>query len=379
VIPVNLTPAAAGLMGLLTVGAAEPPPTPGRATCTCPCAPAPAGETAAGALVPRPTPAAFALNRKGRDLYRQRRFAEARDAYRAALGSDPTFVAPRLNIACAFAQEERFAEAVNEATTLAKLRYVPWAREIDQAADLAPLRVRPEGQALRAALDRAAVEWGAAFAGSSPALLYVARTAPAIRLPPAGVLLLGLAQEIFAYFPATGTHRQITAEDGRVLAFVRSPDGRAVVYLTAGKLVREPGQPDRLRGLLVRRLDLPRMALGRPFELPGDIIRVGLRFAEQSSASLQVVTADGQSRVMVFDGAALLTAPAAAHFGPPTVVLDARGVRAASSLRQSGDCALAARDEHRPGGPPAVRIEARGRKFTLLGPQGAGLAGLPFP
>src|SRR6185295_11665915 len=90
------------------------------AGCSCPCPAAPAGDvglpgTSAQAPPPAAHAPAFDLNRAGRDLYRQRRWQEARTSYRAALAADPAFLAPHLNIACSFAQEERFAEAVNEA------------------------------------------------------------------------------------------------------------------------------------------------------------------------------------------------------------------------------------------------------------------------
>ena len=54
------------------------------------------------------------------------------------------------------------------------------------------------------------------------------------------MLHLGLEQEILAWLPASGSYRQVTAEEGRVLGFVQSPDRRTIVYVRAGRLVREP-------------------------------------------------------------------------------------------------------------------------------------------
>jgi len=54
-----------------------------------------------------------------------------------------------------------------------------------------------------------------------------------------------------------------------VLALVKSPDGRRIVFMRAGRLVRMPGQPDLLRGLSVRQLDLPSMTMGPVIDLPG--------------------------------------------------------------------------------------------------------------
>ena len=58
-----------------------------------------------------PDPQATELNAAAKVLYRQGRWDEARTEYRAAVAADPTFLAPRLNIACSFVRQERFAEA----------------------------------------------------------------------------------------------------------------------------------------------------------------------------------------------------------------------------------------------------------------------------
>ena len=73
----------------------------GSPACTCPCAPT------ASSLLPTPRTEAWELNRQGRDLYRQRRWAEARQRYAGALTADPEFLGPRLNVATAHAQEGR--------------------------------------------------------------------------------------------------------------------------------------------------------------------------------------------------------------------------------------------------------------------------------
>jgi hypothetical protein len=249
-------------------------------TCTCPCVPAGAS------LLPSPRPQAFQLNREGRDLYRQRRWAQARQRYTAALAADPEFLGPRLNLATAHAQEGQFGEAVREATALVERAFVPWAREVREAADLAPLHTRPERQALESALARAGAAWGTQLRDG---FLFVARLRAPVRLPPpdvTGVLHLGLEQEIFAWDPRSGRIRQVTADDGRVLGFVATPDGQALFYLRAGKLVRTSGQPDRLRDLTLRRLDLASMALGAPVRVPGDVEALQLTPARAGSVRL---------------------------------------------------------------------------------------------
>jgi hypothetical protein len=362
----------AGTLVPALLALAEPP------ACTCPCPP-PATNGTPAPLVHVPAAAAHALNREGRDLYRQRRWPEARAKYRAALAADPAFVAPRLNLATAFAQDERFADAVAEAAALMRQAFVPWAREVDEAADLAPLAARPEKAALVAARAGAAAAWGTSLAG---ALLLLARSGPPVRLPPRGVLHLGLAQEIFAYLPHAGGYRQVTAEDGRVLAFLRSADGRTVVYARAGRLVREDGPP-RLRGLALVQLDLPTMSLGPAVLVPGDVERLVVSPAG-SQFHVQVSTAGGDSHLR-FDGRALLaSAPAPRSRRGPGFVVTGQGSRAAGApadARAPSGCRYRARDlAAGSAGVPQVEIAAgAGARFRVGGPHGAALTGLPFP
>jgi hypothetical protein len=358
---------------LATFAALELAGSPG---CTCPCtAPAPSSHP-----FRRPGRAAFDLNRQGREHYRARRWEEARARYREALNADPTFLAPRLNIACAHAQQERFAEAVSEASELARAEFVPWAREIREAADLAPLHARPEMKVLRGQLEAAGRAWGASLQG---ALLFVARRAPAVNLPPRGVLYLGLEQEILGWLPASGMYRQVTAEEGRVLGFVQSVDGHIVVYVRAGRLVREPGRKPSLRALSLRKLDLVTMALGPEVPIRDDVVELHLELPA-GDTSTRVVLDTGQSvTAHRFDGTSLL--PVAAErtdprSGGPALRLTAAGVVRGSRDARSAPCRFEARDVRPAGAPPAVRIQAHGRKPVLLDAAfGAGLRGLPFP
>jgi hypothetical protein len=368
---------AAALFELLAQAAAPAgrPARPESAPCVCPCA------DAAPSTHPfrRPGQVAFDLNRKGREHYRARRWEEARASYRQALEADPAFLAPRLNIACAHVQQERFAEGVAEASELARVGFVPWSRQIREAADLAPLHARPEMKALQEALQAAGRSWGAALQG---AVLFVARRAPPVRLPPRGVLYLGLEQEILAWLPASGTYRQVTAEEGRVLGFVQSADGQTVVYVRAGRLVREPGRRPTLRALSLRRLDLPTMALGPEVPVPGDVLAVQVK-PPAADASVQVVLDRGSTRgVFRFDGDALIPAAgsAAAPDGGLWLRLTAAGVQASHREKRSAPCRFEVRDSRLFGKAPAMTVRAPGGKSIVLeAPFGAGLRGLPFP
>src|SRR5205814_5523654 len=110
----------------------------------CPLLAPAAGAPGSAAVVHNPTAAAMALNNEGKALYRQGRWTEARGKYQAALAADPDWLAPVLNAACALARQERFPEAAAEAAALVRRGFVPWGREVLEAADLAALHVRPE-------------------------------------------------------------------------------------------------------------------------------------------------------------------------------------------------------------------------------------------
>jgi hypothetical protein len=354
------------------------PPTPVAMAAACPARGVAPGTPGDRAVAPAPLPAAQALNNEAKQLYRQRRWDEALARYRAAADADPAFLAPRLNAACALARNERLGEAIREATTLVQRGYVPWAREVLEAADLAPLHVRPEMATLRTAVAAAAAAWGASL---EDAVVFVARTRPPVQLAGEGVLVLALAQEVFAWLPRTGGYRQVTADDGRVLAFVRSDDGRTLVYVRAGKLVRAPGQPPALRGLTLRTLDLPTMTLGSPLPLgDGDLTDLELRLPAGSPPELRITTAtDRTARLWFLQGAALVPAAASTGRPGPAVHLTAAGVAASQQTVALPGCRLTARDRRVRGEIPRVQVTGRGPALTLEARYGAGLAGLAFP
>jgi hypothetical protein len=342
----------------------------------CPV-PAPvAGADGTAAVARAPAPAAITLNNEGKALYRQDRWREARDKYLAAQAADPEFLAPALNAACAQARLDRFAEAADEAVALVRRAFVPWGREVLEAADLAGLHVRPEMKRLRAAIAEAGPAWGRAV---MPGLFFVARTRPAVKLDGQGVLVLRLNQELFAWLPATGRYRQVTADDGRVLAAVRSGDGRTVVYVRAGKLVRGPGGPPRLRGLTLRHLDVPTMALAAPVDVPGDIEELALWPAPPGALADLRVRTGGQDHHYRLVGGALVSAPAGAVQGRPAARLTGAGVADRGQVAAPAPCAFQAADEARAGQAPRVRVTAGKQSSVLDAPLGAGLAGLPFP
>jgi hypothetical protein len=346
----------------------------------CPNPGAEAGaEGRAGIGVP-PAQAAMDLNREGKALYREGHFAEARAKYEQALLADPEFLAPSLNRACAFAREEKFLPAAQEATALIRRAYVPWGKDVMEAADLGALQIRPRwATVLQSTLVESAPAWGKLVQAG---LLLVARNQPPVKLQGQGTLVLGLNQDIYAWSPQSGRFLQVTAEDGRVLAFVRSSDGRKLVLLRAGRLLRTPGQPDLLRGLGVREIDLDHMTSGPVVELPGDVREVSL-WPTTGAAILQVTGPLGSNGLLRFDGKTL--EPAGSGYARPlpgarVVRLSNRGVLSPASEELDLGCAFSVRDEPDPKGVSRVRVQPRkGKAFFLDARYGAGLGGLPFP
>jgi hypothetical protein len=194
-----------------------------------------------------------------------------------------------------------------------------------------------------------------------------------------GVLVLNLGQEIFAWQPHTGRYLQVTADDGRVLAFAQSTTGDKIVYVRAGRLIRQPGTPEALRSLSLRLLELPTMELSPPVDLPGDVRKVELWFPGAGMAALRVTSGTGEIQHFRFSGQRLETAPPSAPPpGTPTTVLTPDGV--GPSSRRFATCAFSASDVAGKEESRSVRISVGKRTDALLDAKhGAGLYGLPFP
>jgi len=335
----------------------------------------------------QPAPKATALNATGKTFYREGKWEEARAQYRAAVAADADFRAPTLNIACSYVRQERFAEATAEVRKLLEGGYVPWAREILEAADLGALKARPEMATVQQAMVDAAGRWGAGLADD---VFFVARLRPPLRVPPtgAGVFILGPQQEAYAWSPVTGRYRQLTAEDGRVLAVLPLSDRRRLLYVTGDKLVRAASGAEALRGIALRILDLPTMSLGPPVPVAGDVTRLELE-AQARQFLVHVAGDKTEGRFTVEPHVAALMPRAqpplrrhdrAGDVAGTAVVITARGAVGSREQRLRGACPLLARNREGKGegGVSTIEIVVPGRKPLLLKPRlGAGLAGLP--
>jgi len=373
---------AALLAGLLAATPAAPAPeatTPAPARGCLPAAPLPG----LGVVDPfrPPDPKATELNSAGKSYYRDGKWEEARIEYRAAETADPAFLAPRLNVACSFVRQERFAEATAEVEALLARAYVPWAREVLEAADLGALKPRPEMTRIRRAMAAAAAAWGADL---DDAVLFVGRARAPLKIPAtgAGFFILNPHQEVYAFLPTTGRFRQLTSEDGRVIALLRTPDRRRVVYVTAEKLIRGAKDDDlALRGVAIGELTLATMTAEPLIRVAGDVRRVELA----AVGAMVTFKIDGDRVSGLFrraDRGGLDPLPPNPR-SKGGAVITARGAEPAPAAPQStsgAGCRSSAREIAAPGKPRTVVVSAPGRPPRRLGEQfGAGLVGLPIP
>jgi len=328
-----------------------------------------------------PDPKATELNSAGKSYYRDGKWEEARIEYRAAEKADPTFLAPRLNVACSFVRQERFAEATAEVEALLSKAYVPWAREVLEAADLGALKPRPEMARIRQAMATAAAAWGGDLDG---AVLFVGRARAPLRIPPtgAGFFIINPHQEVYAFLPTTGRFRQLTNEDGRVVAMLPAPGGRRILYVVADKLIRGAKEGDlALRGVAIGELTLTTMTAETPVRIEGDVRRLEIG----SVGAMTLVKVEGDKASGMFrrgeKGALEPLPPKPGWHG--AVVLTPRGAEpapAAPVAAVSGGCRASAREAAAPGKPRTVVVSAPGRPPRRIGEQfGAGLTGLPLP
>jgi hypothetical protein len=317
------------------------------------------------------------LNGEGKQLYRQERWDEARAKYEAALGADPGMLAAQLNLACAFSRQGRYGEAAQEAAALIRQAYVPYSREVMEAADLGILQSQPSFRVIQSAQAEAAVAYGAQLAD---AVFFVARTRPPIGLAGEGSLVLGLSQELFAWIPRTGRYLQVSAEDGRVLAVAVSADRKHAAYVLAGRLVREQGKLPVLRELSVRVLEVPTMTLGPKVALPGDVRQVQLWYAQ--APEMRIIDAEGERKsVRLANGEWQPSASAGAGVKARIVVLTTAGVAPSGrKVAEKPGCRFALAPEKDAAGVWRIRVSKPGAKpFVLDTRYGAGLDGLLFP
>jgi hypothetical protein len=252
---------------------------------------------------------------------------------------------------------------------------MPWSREVLEAADLGALKVQPQMADVKRALASAAAAWGT---GLDDAVIFVGRQREPLHIPDAmgGRFILNPHQEAFAYLPETGRFRQLTAEDGHVVAVARSPDRRRILVVTAQTLIK--GEKPGLDGVAVRELTLATMSVSPPAQFPGAMADL-LVHATPHGFLMQVVNGRGNPWFTLGSNGALVPAGAAARI-PVVAAVRAWGTDAVNSEPIGGACGIVARDRPGKGGAARViEVTARGRSRIIGEPFGAGLAGLPLP
>jgi hypothetical protein len=328
------------------------------------------------AVAKLPTDAAMRENAEGKRLYREERFAEARGKYRAALAADPDFLGAQLNLACAYSREGRYGDAADEAIKLVRAAYVPWQREVREATDLGILQNQMDYARVTQAMAAAAREWGGQL---GKAVMFVARTRPPVNVAGEGVLVLRLNQEIFAWNPLTGRYFQVTAEDGRVLGFVRSADGRRIAYLLGGKLVRQPGRSDAFRELSVRVLEMADMTLGRGFPIAAEASKVELRFF--ATPEIRLTGPSGETTLLRLGETGweeISTLRKSDRLS--SLVLTSAGIEPEGDRIKHAGCSFDLVSQRDTNGLPQIEVRrADGKRFSLDARYGAGRPGLLFP
>jgi hypothetical protein len=315
-------------------------------------------------------------NGEGKQLYRQERWEAAREKYRAALASDPEILGAQLNIACSYSRQGRFDEAAEEAIKLIRRSYVPWAREVQEAADLGILQSQPVFTKIQTARSEAAVEWGSRLHGG---VFFVARTKPPVKVVGEGILVLRLNQEIFAWIPETGRFFQVTSEDGQVLAFAISSDKRRLAYLLGGKLVRINDHPALLRGLSLRVLDLASMSQTPAVPLAGDFKDVRLLFSSVPELNLTEAN-QTKTALKLVDGVLEKGVGRPRSETESEVLLTGRGVASTPRQMKRKNCHFEMLPYFDTAGIPHLQIRRSGSKPFLLNTRyGAGLNGMLFP
>ena len=168
------------------------------------------------------------------------KWEEARIEYRAAEKADPTFLAPRLNVACSFVRQERFARPPPRRGAARRASF-PGARGAGgrrPRARSSPARRsrasagRPGGS--RPPLGRDGLDGAALFVGAGAA------TAPDSAHRRRG-LHHDPHQEVYAFLPETGLSASSRTRTGASLAIPPAPDRRRIPAPSPTSCTRREG------------------------------------------------------------------------------------------------------------------------------------------
>lgn len=328
---------------------------------------------------PSPLASAIRLDLEGQQAYQKRDYGEAKRAFAEATKADPTYLSPRLTMACIHLRQDKVAEAVAGLASLFQYGFVPWHRVALGDIDLAALWAQAPSTPLPKAIAAAATAWGRRV---EPGVLLLSRLAPAVKLAAQdGPLILRPAQEVISWNPQTGRFHQVTSEGGRVLAFLRSPSGNEVLYVTAQKVRRQRGRLHSFEDVGVHLLRLTDMFLISLRLTPAKqgATKVVLRF-DKGRGQVGAVFSSGEKAAYALQSALQpLQTPSLPEIG--AVVLTPAGIIAAGrpDVRLSRGCVLQLRPATHENIPTVLVVTRKGQRLKIPSRFGLGLHGLPLP
>jgi len=229
----------------------EPPPPPPAATIPGEAPPAPPKAPPAvlvGMADPFPhlsSQAAKPFN-SGWAAMKAKKYDEAAAAFTEVATAIPDYLGARFQAARAYLLAANPAGTRRELEELVSRNFIAYGGRAGSAKEFALFRTSPEWPAY----EQAEAKLRKAYAqGLDHGLVFVARSgsvdAPsfaAAKAPGTSEAKLELKQEAYHYDIDSGRYRPLTATDGRVIAALRSADGKRLAFLAVDKLETKEGR-----------------------------------------------------------------------------------------------------------------------------------------
>ena len=288
----------------------QPVPPPGTSP-SVPTPPAAAGGGDKPAVVEKPAPVpkapvgmqnpfphltseASAPFNRGWAALKTKKYDDAAAAFSEVATQLPDYLNARYQAARALVLAGKMPEARVQLEELLRRSYVAYADRASKQKELAPFRASPEWTAYQQGEARARTDYAE---GLGTGLILVARSGAVDPLTFAAGKTAGQQeakldwkQEVYHYDVAAARFRPLTASDGHVLAALRSPDGKRLVFVTADRLARlekEAADP-RAKVWFVEPqfyfLDLSNLDLAGPIKLVGGYEELTLGFGKSGTA-----------------------------------------------------------------------------------------------
>lgn len=275
---------------------APPPPPPARAP--------------VGMVSPFPhlsNEAAAALNR-GWAALKTKKYEDAATAFLEVTGQLPDYQNARYQAARALVLAGKMPEARAQFEELLRRNYPAYVDRASKQKDLAPFRASPEWPAYQQAEKSIRSDYAD---GLMRGLVLVARSG-AVDAPTfaAGKTAgqqeakLDWKQEAYHVDVGSGRFRALTASDGRLLAALRSPDGKRLVYVTAeriGRPEKDAADPSKAKTYFVEPqlafVDLATLDVAGPIKLGGGYEELTIGFGKSGTpllSTLGVVVGTGE-------------------------------------------------------------------------------------